>query len=63
MEILKPSPSAPKRLVEGMQMESMMRLAVEDAQIPSLSYFAPREKPGVFMGTTKADVCLCLLGY
>ena len=62
MEILKPSPYAPKWLVEGMRLESMMRLVVESTRIHNLSSFAPREKPGVSIDTTKADICLYLLG-
>jgi hypothetical protein len=38
----------------------MMRLAVEEARMPSLSSFAPRLKPGVSVGTRKALMPLCL---
>ena len=39
----------------------MIKFAVDEARIPSLSSFAPREKPGVSVGTIKADIPLCLL--
>ena len=38
----------------------MIKLAVDEARIPSLSSFAPSEKPGASVGTMKADIPLCL---
>lgn len=61
MAILNPWPSSPIRLDLGMRTFSIMRLAVEEARIPSLSSLAPRENPGRFVGTTKAEMPLCLL--
>lgn len=54
MAILKPIPSCPSRLALGIRQSSNIRLAVEEARIPSLSSFFPSESPGVGMGTRKA---------
>lgn len=52
--ILKPIPGSPSRLFLGMRQSSKMRLAVDEARIPSLSSFFPSVSPGVGMGTRKA---------
>lgn len=54
MAILKPIPGSPSRLSLGMRQSSKMRLAVDEARIPSLSSFFPSVSPGVGMGTRKA---------
>lgn len=54
MAILKPSPGSPSRLSLGMRQSSKMRLAVDEARMPSLSSFFPSVRPGVGMGTRKA---------
>lgn len=54
MAILKPIPCAPSRFSLGMRQSSKMRLAVEEALMPSLSSFLPSERPGHGMGTRKA---------
>lgn len=54
MAILKPSPGSPSRLSLGMRQSSKMRLAVDEARMPSLSSFFPSVSPGVGMGTRKA---------
>ena len=63
MAILNPCPSSPIRLDLGILTLSIMRFAVEDARMPSLSSFAPREKPGASVGTTNAEMPLCLLSF
>lgn len=54
MAILKPIPGSPSRLSLGMRQSSKMRLAVDEARMPSLSSFFPSVSPGVGMGTRKA---------
>lgn len=54
MAILKPIPSCPRRLALGIRQSSNIRLAVEEARIPSLSSFFPSDSPGVGMGTRNA---------
>lgn len=54
MAILKPIPGSPSRLSLGMRQSSKMRLAVDEARMPSLSSFFPSVSPGVGMGTKKA---------
>ena len=58
MAILKPMPSSPSKLALGTRHPSMMRLAVEDALMPSLSSFFPRDIPGLSNGTMKALIPL-----
>lgn len=54
MAILKPIPSCPSRLALGIRQSSNIRLAVEEARIPSLSSFFPSDSPAVGMGTRNA---------
>lgn len=54
MAILKPIPGSPSRFSLGMRQSSKMRLAVDEARMPSLSSFLPSVSPGVGMGTRKA---------
>lgn len=54
MAILKPIPGSPSRLSLGIRQSSKMRLAVDEARMPSLSSFFPSVSPGVGMGTRKA---------
>lgn len=54
MAILKPIPSCPSRLALGIRQSSKIRLAVEEARMPSLSSFFPSDSPGVGMGTRNA---------
>lgn len=54
MAILKPIPSCPSRLALGIRQSSNIRLAVEEARIPSLSSFFPNDSPAVGMGTRNA---------
>lgn len=54
MAILKPIPSCPSRLSLGIRQSSNIRLAVEEARIPSLSSFFPSDSPAVGMGTRNA---------
>jgi hypothetical protein len=54
MAILKPIPGSPSRFSLGIRQSSKMRLAVEEARMPSLSSFLPSVSPGVGMGTRKA---------
>lgn len=58
MAILNPMPSSPRRLSFGTLQPSMMMFAVDDARIPSLSSFLPREIPGESIGTTNALIPL-----
>ena len=58
---LKPSPRLPSRFPFGTRQLSMMRLPVDEARMPSLSSFLPRENPGASVGTKKADRPLCFL--
>lgn len=58
MAILKPIPSSPSKLALGTLQPSMMRLAVEDALMPSLSSFFPKDMPGLSNGTIKALIPL-----
>ena len=57
--ILNPCPGSPIRFALGIRTFSIIRLAVDDARIPSLSSLAPNEKPSAFIGTTNADIPLC----
>ena len=52
--ILKPSPNLPSKFSFGMQQSSNIKLHVEEAFIPSLSSFFPRESPLVGFGTINA---------
>lgn len=54
MAILKPIPGCPRRFALGIRQSSNIRLAVEEARIPSLSSFFPSDSPGVGMGTRNA---------
>mmetsp|Transcript_16380 Transcript_16380/g.42439 ORF Transcript_16380/g.42439 Transcript_16380/m.42439 type:complete len:221 (-) Transcript_16380:310-972(-) len=58
--ILKPSPTLPRSADLGTRTFSRMRLAVEDARMPSLSSLAPKLKPGRSVGTMNALTPLCL---
>lgn len=44
-----------------MTQSSMMTLEVEDARIPNLSSFLPKDNPGASLGTIKALIPLCFL--
>mmetsp|Transcript_16049 Transcript_16049/g.53941 ORF Transcript_16049/g.53941 Transcript_16049/m.53941 type:complete len:234 (+) Transcript_16049:458-1159(+) len=59
--ILKPSPGLPSMAEPGTRTLSMIRLAVEDPRMPSLSSLAPRLNPGASVGTRKALMPLCFL--
>ena len=52
--ILNPAPRGPSMLSSGTLQSSRMRLAVDEALMPNLSSFFPRESPGWGMGTRKA---------
>lgn len=54
MAILNPAPRGPSMFPSGTLQSSRMMLAVDDALMPSLSSFFPRESPGCGMGTRKA---------
>lgn len=54
MAILKPIPHWPNKLTSGIRQSSRIRFAVDDALIPSLSSFFPRDRPGWGIGTRKA---------
>lgn len=54
MAILKPIPSCPSRFSLGIRQSSNIRLAVEEARMPSLSSFFPRDSPAVGIGTRNA---------
>lgn len=54
MAILKPIPSCPSKLALGIRQSSNIRLAVEEARMPSLSSFFPRDSPAVGIGTRNA---------
>jgi hypothetical protein len=45
--ILKPAPAGPSMLALGTLQSSKIRLAVDDALMPSLSSFLPKLNPGV----------------
>mmetsp|Transcript_1555 Transcript_1555/g.2199 ORF Transcript_1555/g.2199 Transcript_1555/m.2199 type:complete len:215 (+) Transcript_1555:234-878(+) len=60
MAILKPWPVSPNKLSLGIRTSSMIRLAVDEARMPSLSSLAPNENPGVSVGTINAEIPLCL---
>mmetsp|Transcript_40407 Transcript_40407/g.79070 ORF Transcript_40407/g.79070 Transcript_40407/m.79070 type:complete len:217 (+) Transcript_40407:205-855(+) len=57
--ILNPSPSSPRSWSAETFTSSMMRFAVDDARMPILSSFAPRENPGASVDTTNAEMPLC----
>lgn len=54
MAILNPAPRGPSILLSGILQSSRIMLAVDEALIPSLSSFFPRESPGCGMGIRKA---------
>lgn len=54
MAILNPAPRGPRMLPSGTLQSSRMMLAVDEALMPNLSSFFPRESPGCGMGTTNA---------
>lgn len=60
MAILNPYPGLPSIFSLGIEQSSKMRLHVEEPRMPSLSSFLPNESPGVGLGTTKAEIPLCL---
>lgn len=54
MAILNPAPRGPSMFPSGILQSSRMMLAVEDALMPSLSSFLPRDSPGCGIGTKNA---------
>ncbi len=56
MAILKPSPSAPKRLTAGTRASSKITMAVGWLFQPSFFSCAPKESPGVSLGTTRVEI-------
>lgn len=54
MAILNPAPRGPRILPSGTLQSSRMMLAVDEALMPNLSSFFPRESPGCGMGTRNA---------
>lgn len=54
MAILNPAPRGPSMLLSGTLQSSRIMLAVDEALMPSLSSFFPRESPGCGMGTRNA---------
>lgn len=54
MAILNPAPRGPRMLPSGILQSSKMMLAVDEALMPNLSSFFPRESPGCGMGTRNA---------
>ena len=52
--ILKPCPKSPNKFSLGIRQSSNMRLHVDEARIPNLLSFAPRERPAVGIGTMNA---------
>lgn len=54
MAILNPDPRGPSMYPSGILQSSRIILAVDEALMPNLSSFFPRESPGCGMGTRKA---------
>lgn len=54
MAILNPAPRGPSMFPNGILQSSRIMLAVDDALMPSLSSFFPRESPGWGMGIRNA---------
>ena len=54
MAILNPIPGVPSKFSLGITQSSIMTLEVDEALIPSLSSFLPRDTPGALLGTIKA---------